>query len=325
MAPDVVAFCNRPQYNCLVRTLPSGRLGVVVNPAASRGRLARGARAGVGLLGESGYRLLNLSADNTQEALQNAKRAVADGIDALIVVGGDGMAHLGVNAVAGSAVPLGVLATGSGNDFARAAGLPTSDPVAAARVVLNSLHKGARSTDAMALTLDTGERRWGLCVVSAGLDAEVNARANTYRWPRGGTRYLRAALRSLKDHQPYGYRLSIDGDIRELTGSLIAVSNTPYIGGGMKIAPSADPDDGFLDVVIAEAIPPGELVQLLPRLYNGSHLRHPSVSVERARVVTIEPLPGFVSPPEPMMDGEPLNTKSVRIEIVPGAVQVLRP
>src|SRR5699024_3134636 len=110
--------------------------------------------------------------------------------DVLIVVGGDGMVHMGINIVAGTTIPLGLIAAGSGNDFARHLNLPIHRVEASIETILGALREGAQAVDAVKITPLGGGRwepsayprpyRWAGCVVSAGFDSVVNARANTY-------------------------------------------------------------------------------------------------------------------------------------------------
>lgn len=300
-------------------------LGVVVNPAANGNR---GSRPGAGVIRElraAGHEVVDLSGETAETALATARAACTAGSgrpDAVIVVGGDGMVHLGVNAVASTGVPLGIVAIGSGNDFARTVGLPAHNGLAALQSIETALEREPRAIDVLRADGAHGTRRTA-CVVSAGFDAAVNARANGYTNPPGGGKYIRAVFAELRGFRPYGYALTIDGDRREMPGTLVAVANGPYFGGGMKIAPDARLDDGLADVVIGGALTPWEVVRLLPRIYSGSHVRHPAVEVVRAREVTIEPLPGHPAPPDAMGDGEAVGPLPMTVTVEPGAVRLL--
>jgi diacylglycerol kinase (ATP) len=201
------------------------RLGVVVNPTAGKGRAAS---AGLGVLAglrRAGHDVVDLTAPDAGAALARARRAV-DGtvgvggrgapVDALVVVGGDGMVHLGAQAVAGTGVPLGIVPVGTGNDFAATLGLPVRDPASAGAALCRALDAGPaglRSLDAAFATgpgLEPGGR-WLAGAVSAGLDAAVNARANRLRHPRGSARYTVAAALELVRYRPWSYRLTFDG------------------------------------------------------------------------------------------------------------------
>ncbi|MGO1317063.1 MAG: diacylglycerol/lipid kinase family protein [Cellulomonadaceae bacterium] len=297
---------------------------LLVNPTAGHGR---GARAGPRVLAElraHGHRVREVSDVDLAGAVRRARAALDAGPDALVVVGGDGMVHAGVNVVAGTPVALGIVAVGSGNDFARSAGLPVHDPVSAAHRIDGGLAAGARRVDA-ALVSGTGlaRPRWYAGVLSAGIDAAVNARANAYAFPAGRLRYLRAAVAELASYGPYGYRVSTQDGVWSGRGALVAVANGPAIGGGMRIAPDARIDDGLLDVVLAGALTRAQAAALLPRLYAGTHVSHPLVCVHRTRTAVLEPAPGGAPPPVAFADGERLGPLPLEIEVQPGAVLLL--
>ena len=170
------------------------------------------------------------------------------------------------------------------------------------------------------------EHEWSLAVVSAGLDAAVNARANTLTWPAGEGRYLRAVLGELAGLEPYGYRLTTDSGTWEGAALLVAAANTRYIGGGMDLSPRADAADGLLDVLRLDPVGRVRLLGLLARIFSGAHLGDPAVHLERSRVLTIEalsPRAGLRAPPCPMADGEAVAGPPLRLEAVRDVVSVL--
>lgn len=302
-------------------------LGVVVNPAANGNR---GSAPGAGVVREltaAGHEVIDLSAGSAEAAQLRARTMCTEGgrrPDAVVVVGGDGMVHLGVNAVAGTGVPLGLIAIGSGNDFARTVGLPAHDGRAALRALEAALEQGPRPIDVLRADGAHGTRRTA-CVLSAGFDAAVNARANTYTFPPGGGKYLRAVAAELRGFRPYGYTITIDGQRRELAGTLVAIANGPYFGGGMKIVPQARNDDGLADVLIGHEVTAGQLLRLLPKIYAGTHVQHPAVEIVRAREVVVEPLAGHPPPPDAFGDGELVGALPLSVTVEAGAVQLLAP
>lgn len=300
------------------------RLGVVVNPTAASGRGADRGREVLEALDRRGHEVRDLTAPDADHARQQARQAVVDGLDALVVVGGDGMVHLGVNVVAETDLPLGVVAAGSGNDVARALDLPRHDVDAAVRRLEAGLEHGGRPVDAVTAGVPGhSAQEWFVGVLSAGFDAAVNARANRLRHPRGRARYVRAVLAELGRFRPYGYRITTDDDTWESTGTLVAVANIPSFGGGMHIAPDARPDDGLLDVVIAGPLTRAGLLALFPRVYPGTHVEHPACQVLRTRTVLVEPSHLGPPPPDAFADGEHLGPAPLRIEVRPGAVRLL--
>ncbi|WP_336707291.1 diacylglycerol/lipid kinase family protein [Oerskovia sp. USHLN155] len=328
------------------------RLAVVVNPTADRGRgRGDGART-LALLREAGHHVLDLSAPNAPLALENARDAVASGmqVDALVVVGGDGMVHLGVNAVAGTGIPLGVVAAGTGNDFAAALDLPVHDVPAAVEILLDALSArragtgGVRVVDAArAEPLDAhlaprpGRGRWFCGVLSAGLDAAVNAHANALTWPRGSAKYVRAVASELARFRPYGYRITADlapgtaPDMPDVAhpfvwtspGTLVAVANGYRFGGGVQIAPDARIDDGLLDLVTAGPLTRLGAARIFPGMYQGKHVHHPAVDLRNVTSVLLEATDAGRPPPPAFADGERISHLPVRVTVVPGALHVL--
>ncbi|MDR1293480.1 MAG: hypothetical protein LBK59_00745 [Bifidobacteriaceae bacterium] len=303
-------------------------LGVVVNPTAGAGRgQDRGSRA-LDLLARLGYAIVDFSAEDVHRAEASARQGMVDGIDALVVVGGDGMVHLGVNLMAMTNLPLGIVAEGTGNDISRGLGLPIRDVDASVAWIDRALADGGRVIDAVRVTDLThhGMAEWYVGVLSAGFDAAVNATTNRMRWPSGSARYVRALLTELGRLRPFGYRIEVDGQVHEFPGTLVSVANGVGFGGGMLIAPNAEFDDGLVDVVLADALTRRALLAVFPRVYRGTHLSHPALSVVRGRVVTLETLPGVgAPPPAAYADGEPLGPLPLRCEVVPGALRVLAP
>lgn len=302
-------------------------IGVVVNPTAGRGRAAAAGAAVLAGLAERRLDVRDLSGADLGSALDHARTAAIEGLAALVVVGGDGTVNLGTNVVAGTQVPLGIVAAGSGNDIARGLGLPVHDTQAALRAFDDAVLRGPRVVDAVLVERAGQAGRWYLGVLSAGLDAAVNARANRLTWPRGAARYVRALASELVTFRPYGYRVVVDGRVWESPGTLVSVANGPAFGGGMRIAPDARFDDGLLDVVVAGPLRRSQVVRVFPRLYRGTHLSHPAVSVLRGREVLVAaPESGGHAPPPPAFaDGEPLGALPVRCVLHPGALLVLAP
>ena len=319
------------------------RIALLSNPSSGRGRHAAADDVARQVLIEAGHEVLHVRGSSYEQARHAGRALLGDGprrnVEALVVVGGDGMVHLGVDIVATTGVPLGIVATGTGNDIARHFGLPSRDAAASTRLINQALSgEGAiKATDAIYASRPDGtllapQRRWSLAVVSAGVDAAVNARANTLTWPAREGRYVRALAAELAALAPYGYRVTTDDGTWEGPALLLAVANTRYVGGGMDLAPQAAPADGLLEVLRLDPVSRARLIALFRRLSQGTHLTDPAVHVERSRSVIIEALDertgrdrGLRPPPHPFADGEPLAELPLRLEAVPDAVQLLLP
>lgn len=288
-------------------------VAVLVSAAAGRGRAAQLAGTVLAELRSAGLSPRVLPATSGAEAEARTRAAVADGAAGVVAVGGDGTAHAALQAVAGTDARLGLVPTGTGNDLALALGVP-GDPVAAARSIAADLRTGEERR------IDAGRvgERWWATVLCCGFDSAVTDRANRLPWPRGRRRYDVAVLLELARLRPYEITLATDGDRRTVPATMIAVGNTAWYGGGLRICPDADPADGLLDVTVVGPVSRRELVRTRPRLADGSHVRHPAVQVFRAARVELA-CPGVTT----YADGEPVAPLPVVVACVPGAVGVV--
>ena len=291
-------------------------LGIVINPTSGRGRgKADGAAAKVEFA-KHGVDLVDLSADSFQAASANAKKAIQEKtIEGLIVVGGDGMFHLAVNATANTDFPVGLIAAGTGNDSARALKLPIHDVVAGVKHIVDRLEQ-TRVVDLIESQSDS-KKFYSFGAVSAGFDALVNKRANLWTWIKGPVKYRLAMYRELAAFKPISYRAVIDGEERIFEANLCTVSNCPSYGGGLYITPEASVDDGSLDLFILNSISRMELIKLFPTVYEGKHVTHPAVEIIRAKEVTLHS-PGMPA----YSDGEHVGESPVTCTVAPKALRV---
>jgi diacylglycerol kinase (ATP) len=294
------------------------QIRLVVNPSAGKGRALEMLPQVAGTLRDGGADLQILLSRDFAEAQSMTHHAIADGVDVLAVMGGDGMMHLGVNTSAAahlsgeSRTTLGLIPAGTGNDLCRGIGLDPQDVVAAAGVIAAGY---GRSID-LARVADT----YVGAVLATGFDALVNRRANQMAWPRGSMRYALATMAELRVFSPLHYRLTLDGKVRELNAMLVAIGNTSSYGGGMLICPKADPYDGLLDVTIIHPVGRLKLLRLFPEMYSGKFVRDSCVEQVRVREVTVEG-PGLVG----FGDGEMIGAAPLRVCSVPRAVPVFVP
>jgi diacylglycerol kinase (ATP) len=144
-------------------------------------------------------------------------------------------------------------------------------------------------------------------------------------WPRGESVYVRALFKELSHYRPYGFEIEIDGELAwQSAAALVAVANGSDIGGGMHVAPDASVDDGQLDIVIAGPVSTGTLVTVFPRVYRGTHVTHPALTILRGREVTIKPRPDLGAlPPDAHTDGERVGPLPLSCRCMPGALAVL--
>ncbi|WP_084101941.1 diacylglycerol kinase family protein [Demequina sp. NBRC 110051] len=306
------------------------RLGVVTNPSAGSGRGARWGAEALSRLASHGHQITDLTHGSWASALEAAD-AAAGSLDALVVVGGDGMVHLGAQVCAERDLPLGIIAAGSGNDFAATIGLPVNHVLEAADAVAGSLAAGTvRTVDLGKVTGATvappHRPRYFAGVLSAGIDAAIAARGMRMRFPRGPVKYKVAIGLELPRFRPYGARVSLDGaGAGDDRYTLVAVANGTTLGGGIPLAPGAVLDDGLFDVVTAEALTLPQIGAILPRLHRGHHIDHPAVHVTRAREVTLEQGKAGAALPPASADGELVGPAPLTATVAPGALHVLAP
>ncbi len=289
-------------------------LTLVVNPEAGHGSGRLLTPRLEASLTQAGITPRTILAESAEHAAQACAAAVADGAEGLAVVGGDGMAHIGLNAAAMTDVPVGILPAGTGNDFARSLGIRHwRDGLAA----IIGGHTRAIDLTEVTGALYGGGRRFVGCVVSTGFDERVNFRANNAGVDLGALSYLGAVLAELRQFRPLRYRLVIDGRERVLDAMLVAVANAGYFGGGIRIAPRFDLTDGLLDITIVHPVSRGRLLTLFPRLRGRNFVKHPALEYLRATSVVVDA-------PElhGMADGEPLGRPPLTCTAAPGALRV---
>jgi YegS/Rv2252/BmrU family lipid kinase len=288
-------------------------VAVLVSPAAGRGRARALSGEVLDELRAGGLKPAVLPATTGAEAEQQAADAVAAGTGAVVAIGGDGSAHAALQAVAGTSTPLAVIPAGTGNDLSLALGIPRN-PVAAARAAAEDLLAGqVRAVDAGR----TGGRWWAT-VLCCGFDSAVSDRANRLRWPKGRRRYDVAILAELAQLRPRELTLVLDGEEQTVPVTLVAVGNTPWYGGGMKVCPGADPSDGLFDVTVVGPLRRLELVRQRPRLTDGTHIENAAVTVHRAARVELSS-PGVTT----YADGEPVAPLPAVAECVPEALRIV--
>jgi diacylglycerol kinase (ATP) len=262
-----------------------------------------------------------VSVGSAEELESNTHAAIKNGKRLLFGLGGDGTFHRLVNAACGFDVVLGVLPAGGGNDFAAALQLP-EDPVAAAVAVLRGQPK---RVDLARVRTGDGRVRLYLGGGGLGIDAEAARLASgAFRRLPGRSRYVASALRAFSTHRAIGVRAEFPSSGLAPIESkclLAAVLNTPTYGAGIRLAPGARLDDGWLDAVMVEDLSAFEVLGILPGLLRSGELRTPHV--KRLRVQAVR----FTTDRPSMFhgDGEILGPTPVEIEIVPQAVRVLAP
>jgi YegS/Rv2252/BmrU family lipid kinase len=259
---------------------------LLVNPVCGGGKGAAVAETVARILRDAGHDVTVTPTAGVPEAHGLVDDAVARG-DVIAAVGGDGTISSVAGRVAARGGTLGIVPAGRGNDFARMLGLPTA-PAAAAGVLLSG---STKAVDLLQVTIPGGEPRVIAGSAYSGLDARAGEIVGSVRWMPVRLQYPYSALHAMATYRPARFRVAVDGDAAEYTGSQVVVANSAYYGNGMKIAPSAVVDDGLLDVVIIEAESRRTLMRSLPKVYEGAHVNLPCVHVLRGQRVELTASP----------------------------------
>jgi YegS/Rv2252/BmrU family lipid kinase len=287
-------------------------IALLVNPHAAGGRTLRLLDRVHARLRALGLPFETERTDSLLHGCELAREAASRG-EVPVTLSGDGL----IGAVAGALrdVPgatLGVLPGGRGNDFARMAGIPL-DVEAAVDVLA---HGTPRPVD----LAEAGGRTF-LGVASIGFDSEANRIANEAPAALGRLVYVYGALRALAGWQGARFTVEVDGAPVEFDGWSVAVANSGFYGGGMRIAPDARLDDGALDVVTLGECSRPRLVRLLAQVFRGTHVRDPRVTVRRGAEIRVSADRRFTV----YADGDPIGHLPVTLRSVPGALHVLLP
>lgn len=283
----------------------------IVNPASGRGRGKRVAEALPLLLSARGITGRIHLTSCPGEATDLAARA-AEECAVVAAVGGDGTAHEVVNGIAGTRASFALLPVGSGNDLARALEVPSELGAA-----LDVIARGRTSR----IDLGRFEGRWFANSLGLGFEAQVTIESRKIRRLRGFAIYLWAVAKALRRlHCPY---LVIRADAASFEGRrlLVCVGNGARVGGGFLLTPDARPDDGLLDVCIVDAMGPLDILRLLPRSLDGTHVTNPAVTMLRTRTLSISSSDGFPF----HADGEVVDVRRhhLAIELAPAALPVI--
>jgi YegS/Rv2252/BmrU family lipid kinase len=241
-----------------------------------------------------------------------ARRAVKEGVELVVGIGGDGTLHEIGNGLVGTETSLGIVPLGSGNAFARALGVPMV-PHRAIRALLSG----------RPIALDVGEveGRVFLSTAGIGLDAAVGQEFD--KSPiRGGIPYFGIAAMEFLQYQPVEVRVETDGQSRSLRPLLVTVANTNQFGMGAVIAPKARPDDGLLDVCLISEVSVLEALIHSPKLFLGAIDQVPHVEIFQTKEVRVSlerEVPAH-------LDGEPTAlSKEIVFRVRPRALRVWLP
>jgi diacylglycerol kinase (ATP) len=283
-------------------------IALLIKPEAMRKKAHRKV---IGELVNSGALLL--SSHTPEEIRAEVSELISQHQSVTVVAcGGDGTVHLLLNSVFGLEVTFAVIPMGTGNDFARYLKIVTP------QLGLKALNSPAAvPLDVGTIELDSGQIRRFFGIASCGFDAQVNERANRYRGPQGTLKYIAALLGELKNLSTLHLDVDMGGETSRKEVVLLAVGNTSSYGGGMKVCPAADAQDGTFDILWVKPVTRNLLMRVFPRVFRGTHISHPKVEMSKASRVRLS---GDVFPI--YADGERVGMGPASIHISPQALLV---
>jgi diacylglycerol kinase (ATP) len=295
------------------------RFLAIVNPSAGGGRSAKLAGPALARLREKNLRVDVIASTGPRHASQLAREAYAQGYRRFLAVGGDGTAHEIINGIFGRSgtterITLGFLPYGTGNSFLR------DFTKNGAESALHAILAGrSRSVDLLRLTHAQG-RIYSFNLLSMGFTADVGALANRRFKSFGHLGYLFGVIVGVIQLRRLVFKLRCDDEKEwdERRSLFLSFNNSKYTGGTMLIAPDADPCDGLIEFVRWGPIGRFGLLRTLPKLYDGTHIKHPLASRRSVKHVEF----GVPVPIDVMIDGEIATLECRSLDILPGAVDI---
>ena len=255
------------------------KMQAVVNPRAASGKALKSLARIKRKLLQAGHEADWSITSSAEEMSQVIMAAKDRGVQAILVAGGDGTLHAALPALLQTTLPLCLVPCGRGNDFARNVGLPRHIEAA----VDYPPAPGSRNIDIP----EINGKPFG-SVGCMGFDARVNELARiSLRFLGGAPAYIWSVIRALRSLDPIALAIRIDDDEWKVNATMVSIANGAYYGGGMKIAPEAQVDDGLLDVCLINEISRWTLLRQFPNLYRGNHTAHPAVTMRKGRTITV--------------------------------------
>ena len=296
---------------------------VIVNPVAGAGRTARVWPQIMDLFEKRGLRFEHDITEAPGHAVELAKTAARNGHEIIVSVGGDGTINEIVNGLYESGsikdAMLGIISTGTGGDYIRTIGIPRRHEEACQCFIQP---KKLTVDIGVVEYVNNGSRMERLFVNFAGMgfDAEIVRRTTKQFKALGGMpAYLLGTLATLMFYRNRDVSLKVDGEDVASRVCTVVMNNGRYGGGGMHTAPHADPADGLLDMLIVGDINKADLIWSLQRIYRGTHLTHPKVTMKKAKEIEIQ----SVQPMLLQADGELLGELPARFRVLPSVLNII--
>ncbi len=301
---------------------PDRKTMLVLNPHAGKGKGRKVFTAIRELLDRQIKNMDVRVSEYAGHAFQIGREAAGHGYQRIVTVGGDGTPFEIINGLYAEGRPrqeieLGMIPTGTGNSFLR----DFSD-ISWQRAVENILSGRRRKVDLVEISYQQQGKevkRYFLNILGVGLIADILKLTNEKLKRFGALGYSLAVLLRLARGMHNRMRVTVDGENMEIVDSALVISNSKYTGGGMKIAPMADTQDGLVDLVIFRGVNRREILNIFSRVFKGSHIGHAKVKTFRAAAVAIDSCPQELL----MADGELLGMTPLRLKVLPKELTIL--
>ena len=291
--------------------LDARRFALLVNPAAAGGRALEALPEVHATLDSLGAQHRTVMTRSIDHAYEEAMDAAAEG-ETLVALGGDGLLRPLAGAIKGTETALAIVPAGRGNDLARVLGIPT-DPAEAARLAVEGEER--------LLDVANVEGTPFMGIASFGFDSDANRIANEAKLVKGNAVYLYALLRTLVTWKPAAFTVTVDGERHEVTGYTVAVGNSSTYGGGMRILPQAELDDGKLDVMLAKRAPKLRSAWDVPKLFKGTHSNLSYMEFLRGEEIEVSSDRPFVI----YADGDPIGATPAIMRVERRCLRVIAP
>ncbi len=251
-------------------------------------------------------------AEQLGQTTELTKRLISDGATDLVIMGGDGTLHAAINGFHSfDKVNMGIIACGTGNDFATAIGIP-QDPVKAVDIIIDGT---AKHTDFMQMP---GVR--GLNVIGMGIDVDVLKRYESLK-KKTKFGYTSCLIKTLFKFDYIDFDAELNGNVEHHNSFIAAVANGDRFGGGLKICPKADPADGKLDFIAVKAIKKLAMIGAFIKLKAGKLLTLKQTTHKTTEKITVKTdIPYTVNVDGELYDGIPFE-----IEVVSNTLKIYRP
>lgn len=254
----------------------------------------------------------------TGDATAIAQKYSSTGDYRIYSAGGDGTLNEVLNGVAGSSCSLGVIPSGSGNDFIKS---------------IYNYEKSERIDHILAKTINGQEEFIDLCkfndrhfinIASVGFDAEVAYNAikfKKFRFIGGGLAYILGIIFTVFKYSSYDFDITIDDESFRVNALLMAVANGRYYGGGVNVTPEAEINDGLFSMCLVKKVSRLKILTLFPRVIKGTHAGIKEVSFHKGKKVKINCQKEIAF----NIDGEISKGKKAEFEIISKGIKIVMP